>query len=57
MFSLVVDNFAIQLVGKDHANHLLNLLRKDYEAVSVDWDTALYYGSYCMPRELQESNL
>ena len=26
-FSLVVDDFAIQYVGKEHANHLLTLLR------------------------------
>jgi hypothetical protein len=47
MFCLVVDDFAIQYVGKDHANHLLNLLRNDYEAVSVDWKAALYCGITC----------
>jgi hypothetical protein len=47
MFSLVVDDFAIQYVGKDHTNHLLNLLHKDCKAVSVDWKVALYCGITC----------
>jgi hypothetical protein len=47
MFSLVVDDFAIQYVGKENANHLLNLLRRNYEAVSVDWEAALYCGITC----------
>jgi hypothetical protein len=47
LFSLVVDNFTIQYVGKDHANNLLNLLRKDYKAVSVHWEAALYCGITC----------
>jgi hypothetical protein len=47
-FSLVVDDFAIKYVGKEHVNHLLNLLRRDYEAVSVDWEAALYCGITCL---------
>ena len=43
-FTLVVDDFAIQYVGKEHANHILTLLRRDYEAVSIDWEAALYCG-------------
>jgi hypothetical protein len=44
MFTLVVDDFAIQYTGKENANHLINLLRRDYEAVSMDWDATLYCG-------------
>jgi hypothetical protein len=44
LFTLVVDDFAIQYTGKDQANHLLTLLRRDYEAVSMDWDASLYCG-------------
>jgi hypothetical protein len=47
-FTLVVDDFAIQYVGKEHTNHLLTLLRRDYEAVSVDWEAALYCGITCL---------
>jgi len=42
--SVVADNFAIQYTGKEHANHLITLLRRDYEAVSMDWEAALYCG-------------
>jgi hypothetical protein len=48
MFTFVVDDFAIQLVRKEHANHLLNLLQNDYEAVSVDWEVAIYCGIPCL---------
>jgi hypothetical protein len=44
MFTLVVDDFGIKYSSPDDANHLLNLLRADYEAVTVDWDASLYCG-------------
>jgi hypothetical protein len=47
-FTLVVDDFAIKYVGLEHVNHLLALLRRDYEAVSVDWEAALYCGITCL---------
>jgi hypothetical protein len=43
-FALVVDDFAINYVGKEHAQHLIDILKKDYEGVSVDWDAKLFCG-------------
>jgi hypothetical protein len=39
-----LDDFGIKYSSPDDANHLLNLLRADYEAVTVDWDASLYCG-------------
>jgi hypothetical protein len=39
-FTHVVDDLAIKHTSQEGANHLLNLLRKDYEGVSVDWDAS-----------------
>jgi hypothetical protein len=44
MFALVVDDFGIQYMGKDHAQHLIASLRQDYEAVTVDWTGSLFCG-------------
>ena len=30
-FVLIVDDFGVEYVGKQHAQHLLEVLRKDYE--------------------------
>jgi hypothetical protein len=35
-FTLVADDFGIKYVGKEHADHLLNALKQDYE-VTEDW--------------------
>ena len=43
-FVLVVDDFSVQYKAKRHADHLFNLLKKDYEAVTVDWEASLYCG-------------
>jgi len=43
-FCLVVDDFGVKYVGKDHAQHLLSALKNDYEAVSTDWEGTLYCG-------------
>jgi hypothetical protein len=43
-FALVVDDFAIKYVGREHAQHLLSLLQRDYEAVSEDWEATLFCG-------------
>lgn len=40
-FSLVVDDFGIKYVGKEHAEHLINALRADYR-ITVDWEGQLY---------------
>ena len=40
-FTLVVDDFGVRYVGREHAEHLVSCLKKDYK-VSTDWDGALY---------------
>ncbi len=42
-FSLVVDDFGIKYVGKEHADHLLATLHKHY-TISVDWTGSSYLG-------------
>ena len=44
MFSLVVDDFGIQHEGREHAEHLLGILRQHYESVSTDWTGTKYLG-------------
>ena len=36
-FSLIVDDFGVKYIGKDHVQHLINTLKKDYE-IKKDWD-------------------
>jgi hypothetical protein len=43
-FALVVDDFGIQYVGKEHAHHLIVALKQDYEAVTTDWAGDLFCG-------------
>jgi hypothetical protein len=40
-FSLVVDDFAVKYVGKQHADHLRNTLLKSYE-LTTDWAEKVY---------------
>jgi hypothetical protein len=40
-FSLVVDDFAVKYVGKQHADHLRNALLKTYE-LTTDWAATVY---------------
>ena len=42
-FTLVVDNFGIKYVGKQHADRLINAV-KDLYHVSLDWTSSLYCG-------------
>ena len=42
-FTLVVDDFGVKYVGRDHAKHLLTTLRLLYEA-TTDWTGSLYCG-------------
>ena len=42
-FTLVVDDFRIKFVGKEHADHLLSTLQKDY-TLDVHWTGSLYCG-------------
>ena len=38
-----MDDFSVKFVGKEHVEHLLKALKKDYKLV-VDWDGDLYCG-------------
>ena len=42
-FTLVVDDFGIKYVGKEHAQHLLGVLKEFYE-IEEDWTGSLYCG-------------
>jgi hypothetical protein len=42
-FTLVVDNFGVKYVGKEHADHLIQSIKKDYE-LTKDWMGPLYCG-------------
>jgi hypothetical protein len=42
-FPLVVDNFAVKYVGKQHADHLRNDLLTNYE-LTTDWSGMVYSG-------------
>jgi hypothetical protein len=42
-FTLVVDDFAVKYVGKQHAEHLLNVLLPTYE-LTTDWMATVYSG-------------
>ena len=36
-FTLVVDDFGVKYEGKEHAEHLMNTLKENYE-ISEDWE-------------------
>jgi hypothetical protein len=42
-FSLIVDDFAVKYVGKQHTDHLRNALLKTYE-LTTDWAATVYSG-------------
>jgi hypothetical protein len=42
-FTLVVDNFAVKYVGKQHVEHLRNALLQTYE-LTTDWTATVYSG-------------
>lgn len=44
LFFLVVDDFGIKHVGKEHAKHLILNIRQHYGSVVVDWNGELYVG-------------
>ena len=43
-FVLVVDDFGVKYVGKEHVWHLITALQKFYTKISVDWDGKLFCG-------------
>ncbi len=42
-FTLVVNDFEVKYVGKEHADHLIQCIKKDYE-LTKDWMGDLYCG-------------
>ena len=42
-FTLVVDDFGVKYVGKEHADHLVRVLKEKYE-ISEDWGGKKYIG-------------
>jgi hypothetical protein len=42
-FTLVVDDFGVQYVGQQHADHLVRALKREYQ-ISEDWTGGLYFG-------------
>jgi hypothetical protein len=42
-FSLVVDDFGIKYVGREHPEHLMSCIKKNYN-ISSDWNGAAYCG-------------
>jgi hypothetical protein len=43
-FLLVVDNFGVNYVGKEHADHLINCLKMETYKLTKDWEGDLYCG-------------
>ena len=44
-FAQVVDDFGVKIKGKEHGEHLIQALKKDYE-VTVDWGGKIFCGIY-----------
>jgi hypothetical protein len=42
-FSLIVDDFKVKYVGKQHADHLRNAFLRTYE-ITTDWEATVYSG-------------
>jgi hypothetical protein len=42
-FSLVVDDFGVKYVGREHAEHLMECIKKNYN-ISSDWNGSAYCG-------------
>jgi hypothetical protein len=42
-FTLVVDNFGVKYVGKEHVHHLIRCIKQQYE-LTEDWTGDLYCG-------------
>ena len=42
-FTLVVDDFDVKYVGKEHSDHLVRVLKENYE-ISEDWGGKRYIG-------------
>ena len=42
-FSPVVDDFGVKYIGKEHAKHLVGVIKKHYE-MTTDWEGEKYCG-------------
>ena len=42
-FSLMVDDFRLKYIGKEHAEHLVRIIQKHYE-MTMDWEGIKYCG-------------
>ena len=42
-FNLVVDNFGVKVLGKTHANHLINNTKKNNDVI-IDGDDKIFFG-------------
>jgi hypothetical protein len=43
-FALVVDDFGVKYVGKEHADHLIASIKSTYKKLTEDWTGSLYCG-------------
>jgi hypothetical protein len=43
LFTLVVNDFRVKYIGKEHAMHLISILKQDYK-ISEDWTGSKYIG-------------
>jgi hypothetical protein len=43
LFSFVVDDFGVKYVGREHAEHLMECIKKNYN-ISSNWNGSAYYG-------------
>ena len=41
-FKLVVDDFGVKYVGKEHADHLVKFIKENYE-ITEDWEGKCYF--------------
>jgi hypothetical protein len=44
-FTLIVDDFCIKYVGKEHADHLIASIKSTYKKLTEDWTGSLYCGT------------
>ena len=43
-FCIIVDDFGIKYVGKEHADHLIQCLRNHYKEIDIDWTGKRFCG-------------
>ena len=44
-FALVVDDFGVKYVGKEHAQHLIQALKETYQ-ITIDWEGSVFCGMH-----------